>query len=378
MLNRRGRPAALLGGLVAAVTAVVLAVTTVPAAATVAPFQPRVTVGLECYDAFTRTSPTGVTRGVMACSSNGTSELVFFHGDGNSWARVSTGVAGSPVAFADDGTSYFALYEPPNAKGAVKLLKRNHSTGSQTKITIRASTAATEFDWLVGGDIIASGGRYWVAYTINNAAILIGQTRTKQNLVPSLPATMPAVWGWEPSLARRGPNSVVMVLDQAPPYEGGMIVRYGTHADGTWGRTILRQAAGGRSPQVIWKNGVTQVSWLEQRTTTDYRVVYQENSTGIWKRTTVPGLVGRLLWPRLRMAASGGKVTVAYSGIAPTAPTGDSQIVVSTRSGGAWSTTEFGNSANANRLMSLGSWNGKAIVLFVPTRVGGLCSRRQA
>ncbi|WP_143448367.1 hypothetical protein [Kineosporia sp. A_224] len=378
----RLRRSGVVAGLVAGVSAVAIAVSATSASAAVGAFKARVLIGAKCLDGWTQTSSTGVTRGVMRCETTATgTELVLFTGNGTIYSKIRTGVKGIPVAFADDGTSYFALYEPESGRGAVMLLKRNHTTGVQTKITIRAATAATADDFLHSGALLVSGGKYWVAYTVNNGAILWGKTLTKQNLVPSLPATMPAVFGWQPSLARTGTGSVAMVIAQPPPFEAGIIVRYRTKADGTWIRYVVRSGGGGISPQISWSSGVTRISWLERTATGDYKVVYQDNATGSWVRTSVPGLPGGG-WPRLRMFTSGGKLTFVYSGHAVGTRASEAQIVVTQRSGTTWSTTALSTSSYGNLLLGAGSAGGKTIVVFYPRYDPdlnrGVYSRRQA
>ncbi|WP_143447774.1 hypothetical protein [Kineosporia sp. R_H_3] len=376
----RVKRSGIVAGLVAGASAIAVAVTATPAAAAVAAFKARVTVGATCYDAYSQTSSTGVTRGVMQCeTATSGSELVLFTGNGTTYTKIRTGVAGRAVAFADDGTSYFTLYEPTSGKGAVTLLKRNHSTGTQSKIVIRAASASTADDSLHSGALLVSGGKYWAAYTVNNGAILFGRTLTKQTLVASLPSTMPAVSGWEPSLARTGTGSVAMVVAEPPPAEAGIIVRYRTKADGTWIRYVVRSGAGGHAPQISWSGGVTRISWLERTTTGGYKVVYQDNATGSWVRTTVPGLPATD-WHELRMFSTGGKLTFVYSGRAAGKPSGDSQIVVTQRSGTTWSTTALSTSAYGNLLLGAGGWSGKTIVVFYPQfdPNPGVYSRRQA
>jgi hypothetical protein len=355
---------------------VLLGMSAAPASAAVAAFRAQVTVRTDCFDAYTQTSPTGVTRGVMWCGG-ATKTLVFFTGNGTSWTKVPTGVAGNPVAFADDGTSYYAIYAPSAGKGAVVLLKRNHSTGAQTRTTLRAATAATADDSLDYGALVVSGGKYWAAFTYSNGNITSGSTLTRQTLVPSLPRALPAVSGQQPALARRGTTGVVMVVVQPPPFEAGTVVQYVSRAGGTWSRTAFT-GTGGHGPQVIYRNGVTQISWL-QASPTGYHVKYQTNASGAWVRRTVAGLTGTG-WPRLRMFETGGKLTFVYSGLPAGGRPGTGKIVVTQRSGSVWSTTSLGSAADGARLLGAGGWSGKTIVVYtLPfASTSPICSRRQA
>lgn len=350
-----------LGALVAVATGAAVAVSAAPASAAVAPFKAKVRIaGTSCYDGHSQTSSSGVTRGVLECErpSGEGGELVLFSGNGNSYTRTRTGVVGKPVAFAADGTSSFVLYQRTE-NSAVMLLKRNRATGRQTKITISAKPGGT----LDSGALLVSKGKYWAAYTVNNGAILWGSTRTKQNLIPSLPSRMPAVPGWSPGLARRGTTGgVTMVVAQPPPFEAGQITRFSSRANGTWSRSELK-SAWGNAPQVMWSKGVTHVSWLRRTSTGSHKVMHEHNASGKWVRRAVPGLAGTGQ-RRLRMFSTGGKLTFVYTGRAAGKPTSDSQIVVTQRSGGTWSTKALGASGDGNLLLGAGGWSGKTIVVY--------------
>jgi len=353
----------------------VVTVGTGGAAEAVAAFGPTRTIGNTCSFAYSATSSGGQTRGVMGCDSAKGTELVLFRGNGASaYTRIRTGVLGRPLAFADDGTSYYAVYVAPtsSSRTVVKLLKRNRRTGT---VTIR--TLVDEPDAVVHASIVATGGRYWAAVSLADGAGRL-RTHTRQTLDPALPA-MPVAPVWQPVLALRGTKRVTMVASDSVLSSSQSVVRYLPQAGGTWKRSTIRADVGFR-PTVQYSGGVTRIAWLEPVNEFGvYRVVYADDSSGRFSRRTLPGPAASG-YSRPFIAVTAGKVAVAW-----TARNGGPRPLEWTRAGvaqrvnGSWTSRTVDHGLSAASVGGLGGWNGRLITVMSGSSTGvtKVTSRRQ-
>lgn len=351
-----------------------LTVATAGAAEAVAAFSPVRTVGNGCSFAHSATSSTGQTRGVMGCDSASGTELVLFRGDGASpYTRIRTGVLGTPLAFADDGTSYYAVYQADTSasRTVVKLLKRNRSSGRTTTKTLVSKT----YGFTPGAAIVAARGKYWAAVSEANQALQV-RTHTRQTLDPALPA-MKVVEGWQPALALRGSNRVTMVVSDSMLGSGATIVRYLPRADGTWTRTTIR--SGGFLPAVQYSGGVTRIAWLELvKDPGVYAVWYADDASGAFSRRKVPGPAAFVAGSPA-IAVDQGRLTVAWTARNPDGGVSWTRAGVAQRVGSTWTTLTVGHGLTDASLAGLGAWNGKVITVMAGSGGGRskVTSRRQ-
>ena len=359
----------LVTAVVAAVGTIALAVAAAPSAQAVASFGPRVTVSTTCLRAHTATSSTGVTRGAFDCPVSGTRRIYVFSGTGTSWSRASTGVNGRVVAFADDGTYSFVMYSPVSPDGRIFLLRRNHSTGASTTVTLASTLVDVA---ALAGSLVVSGGRYWAAWSISNGGF--NRTYTRQNLVSSLPATFPFVGGLNPSVARVGTSSMVMLVQGSNLSSGNTIVKYVPRAGGTWGSTTIR-SFGAFEPQVVRSNGVTYMAWTELSTFPEQKIVYQDDASGAFVRRSFTATASS--GTDVRLFLTGGKPTIVWTGHGAGAP-GQTYLRVAQRSAGSWTSLVVGDGANNAWLADAAGWAGKTIVVMGKANgLEGFSSRRQ-
>ena len=354
---------------VALVGSVVLAVSSAPAAQAVAAFSAKVTLSSSCLRAKSATSSTGVTRGAFDCPAAGTRRIYVFSGNGRTWSRTSTGVNGRVAAFADDGTFSYVMYTPVSPDGRVFLMKRNHTTGARTTITL---TSTRQDASSTSGALVVSAGRYWAAWDIINGAG--ARTYTRQNLVSSMPATFPAVRGANPSLARVG-SGVTMLVQGSLLSSGNPIVRYTARTGGTWGTTTMR-TLGAFEPQIVRANGVTYMAWTELSSFPEQKVVYQDNASGSIVRRTLVGNAHQ--GTDVRLFLTGGKPTVVWTGHTVGQPQSATYLRVAQRSGGSWTSLVVGDGASNAWLADAGGWGGRTIVVMGKANgAEGFSTRRQ-
>jgi hypothetical protein len=287
----------------------------------------RTTIVRLCGDlqADAATSADGLVRGFVNGSGSGcTRRIWYFRGSGSSWFHLRTPYVGAVVATANDTTGTYVLFS--NSLG---LHVGKFTSAGVFRPTVRLSRITTT----VGGDIVATGGRWWAVwpepvgqfgtdelFQSKTIGADVSRQRITRNALPDiLPSlTLPS-----------GRPTLVWQRNDSPVEPDNTDVIKATFVNGRWSPVaLLTRGQFNSEPAVSSSGRRIDIGWIR-----DSAASIAESTGGRYSVHVFPRPEdGQAVSPRV-----GTRGSTAYLGWIAAGGV-DESILLATRRSGTWST----------------------------------------